>query len=149
VDVSTFAEFTASIHANIFVETFWSVAGEPAVDPIDRRGLRCESTTKDPPTEVVGQQDIAGFAVHANKSIVPNCVPTLLDHETEVDGQTLVACRCSHGGFCSCWDLAEFRGETNGASFYFGWDLEMWHPFYKTVHLRQPTKINMPEALVP
>jgi hypothetical protein len=35
VDVTAFSEFSAAIHTNVLVEALGSVAGEPAVDPVD------------------------------------------------------------------------------------------------------------------
>jgi hypothetical protein len=63
MDVAAFSEFTTSIHANVLIRAIWGIAGKPAVDPIDGRSLCRKSTAKDPATEVVGQQNIAGFAV--------------------------------------------------------------------------------------
>ena len=85
VDVAAFAELAASIHADILVGTLRSIAGEPAVDPIDRRGFRCEGATENTTTEVVSQQHIARLAVEADKGVVSYRIATLLDHESKVD----------------------------------------------------------------
>lgn len=85
VDVAAFPKLPASIHADIFVGALWRVAGEPAVDPIDRRGFRGEGATEDPTTKVVGQQNIARFAVEADESVVSCRISALLDHESKVD----------------------------------------------------------------
>ncbi len=55
VDIAAFSKLAASIHADILVGALWIVAGKPAVDPIDRRGFRRESATKNSATEVVSQ----------------------------------------------------------------------------------------------
>ncbi len=55
VDVVAFSKLAASIHADILVGALWRVAGEPAVDPIGRRGFRCGGATENPATDVVSQ----------------------------------------------------------------------------------------------
>jgi len=134
VDVAAFPKLPASIHADIFVGALWRVAGEPAVDPINRRGFRGEGATEDPTTKVVGQQNIARFAIEADESVVSSRVPTLLDHESKVDRKALIACRRSHRCLRSFWSLSKFGGKANGTSFELGRECEFGHPFYKTMH---------------
>jgi hypothetical protein len=149
MDVATLSELTASIHADILVGTLWRVAGEPAVDPIDWRCFRCKGATKDSTTEVISQKDIARFAVEADERVVPSGIATLLDHKTKINRQTLIARRCSHRSSNSFRCLAEFGSKAYGTPFKLGWDLELRHPFYETMHFRQPAKVDVPETLVP
>jgi hypothetical protein len=135
VNVATFTEFSAVIHANIFVGTLGSVAGEPAVDPVDRWGLCRKGSSEYQSTEMVGEEDVAGFAIETDKIVMSVGVAALLGHETKIDGQTLVACRRSHRRFLSGRCLAKFRGETDRAFFYFGRDLKLWHAFDEAMHL--------------
>jgi hypothetical protein len=86
VNISALPEFSSAVHANILVGALWGVTGKPAVDPVDRWSLGCEAAAKDPATEMVGEKDIAGFAVETDKIVVSGRIATLLDHETEVDG---------------------------------------------------------------
>jgi hypothetical protein len=72
MDVATLSELTTSIHADILVGALWRVAGEPAVDPVDGRCLRCEGAAKNPATVVIGQENIARFAIEADESVVSN-----------------------------------------------------------------------------
>ena len=61
------------------------LACKPAVDPVDRWGLCCESAAEDSATEMVGEKNIACLAVEADKVVMAGGVATLLDHETKVD----------------------------------------------------------------
>jgi hypothetical protein len=149
MDVAALSKLTTSIHADILVGTLWGVAGEPAVDPIDGRCFRCEGATKDTTTEVISQKDIASLSVEADERVVPSGIATLLDHKTEINRQSLITRRRSHRGSKSFRCLAEFGSKAYGTPFKLGWDLELWHPFYETMHFRQPTKVDVPEALVP
>ena len=76
-------------------------------------------------------------------------IPALLNHESKVNGQTLVTRRRTHRCIITGRNLAEFGGETNGASLEFGWDLELRHPFFEAEHLRQSAEVDVPKALVP
>ena len=149
MDVAALSELTTSIHADILVGTLWGVAGEPAVDPIDGRCFRCKGATKDSTTEVISQKDIASLSVEADERVVPSGIATLLDHKTEINRQSLITRRRSHRGSKSFRCLAEFGSKAYGTPFKLGWDLELRHPFYETMHFRQPTKVDVPEALVP
>jgi hypothetical protein len=149
MDVTALSELTTSIHADILVGTLWGVACEPTVDPIDGRCFRCEGATKDSATEVIGKKDVASLAVEADECVMSSRVATLLDHKTEVNRQSLIARRCSHRSSDSFWCLAKFGRKAYGAFFYLGWDLEWRHPFYEAMHFRQPTKVDVPEALMP
>jgi hypothetical protein len=86
VNISALPEFSSAVHANILVGVLWGVTGKPTVDPVDRWGLGCEGAAEDSATEMVGEEDIAGFAVETDKIVVSGRIATLLDHETEVDG---------------------------------------------------------------
>jgi hypothetical protein len=83
---------------------------------------------------MVGEKDVAGFAVEANKIVVSFGVAALLDHESEVDGQNLVARSRSHRSRFSGGRFSEFGGEADGAIFDFRRDLELRYAFDKTMH---------------
>jgi hypothetical protein len=125
VDVPTLAEFATSIHAHVFVGALRRIARQPTVDPIDWWRFCCESSSKNSATEMVGEKDVAGFAVEANKIVVSFGVAALLNHESEVDGQTLVARSRSHRCRFSGGRFSEFGGESDGALFDFRRDLEL------------------------
>jgi hypothetical protein len=80
---------------------------------------------------------------------VSSGITALLNHESKIDGQTLVACGRAHCCICADRNLAEFGGKTNGATLEFGWDLELRHPFFEAEHLRQSAEVDVPKALVP
>ena len=61
------------------------LACKPAVDPVDRWGLCCESAAEDSATEVVGEKNVACLAVEADKVVMSGGVTALLDHEPKVD----------------------------------------------------------------
>jgi hypothetical protein len=150
MDVPAFAKFASSVHAHVLVGALRRVARQPAVDPIDWWRFRCESSSENPATEMVGEKDVACFAVEANEVVVSFGIAALFNHEPKVNRQTLVA-RCrSHRGRLSGGRFAEFGGETYGAVFDFRRDRERWYaPFDKAMHFRQATKVEMPKALVP
>jgi hypothetical protein len=149
MDVPTFAEFASSVHAHVFVGALRRIARQPAVDPIDWWRLRCKSSSDDPATEMVGEKDVAGFAVETDKVVVSFGVAALLNHEPEVDGQTLVARGRSHRGGLSGGCFPEFGSEAYGTVFNFRRDLELRYAFDKAMHFREATKIEMSKALVP
>ncbi len=87
---------------------------------------------------------VAGFAIETNRIIMLVGVATILDHETEIDGETLVTClrshRCSLSGRC----FAKFRRKTDWALVYFGRDLKLWHAFDKAMHLTRGGSLYVP-----
>jgi hypothetical protein len=84
---------------------------------------------------MVGEEDVAGFAIKADKIIVSVGIVALLDHETEINGQTLIACCRLHRRFLPGRCFAKFRGKTDRAFLYFSRDLKLWHAFNETMHL--------------
>jgi hypothetical protein len=98
---------------------------------------------------MVGEKDVAGFAVEANEVVVSFGVAALLNHEPEVDGQTLVARSRSHRSRFSGGRFPEFGGEADGAIFDFRRDLELWYAFDKAMHFREAAEVEMSKALVP
>ena len=142
MDVPALAEFASVVHAHVLVSALRRVARQPAVDPIDWWRFRDKSSSKNPATEMVGEKDVAGFAVEANEVVVPCGMAALLNHEPEVDRQTLVARCCSHRGRLSGGRFAEFGSETYGAVFDFRRDLERWYAFDKAMHFGQATKVD-------
>jgi hypothetical protein len=86
MDISALPDFSSTVHANVRVGALWGVTGKPAVDPVDRSGLGCEGAAEDSATEMVGEEDVACFAVETDKIVVSGRIATLLNHETEVDG---------------------------------------------------------------
>jgi hypothetical protein len=86
MNISALPEFSSAVHANILVGVLWGVTGKPTVDPVDRWGLGCEGAAEDSATEMVGEEDVACFAVEADKIVVSGRIATLLNHETEVNG---------------------------------------------------------------
>jgi hypothetical protein len=98
---------------------------------------------------MVGEKDVAGFAVEANKIVVSFGVAALLNHESEVDGQTLAARGRSHRSRFSGGCFSEFGSEADGAIFDFRRDLELRYAFDKAMHFREAAEVEMPKALVP
>jgi hypothetical protein len=85
-DFVALAEFTATIHTNIFVGAGGRIVGEPLVEPVHRGGLGSEGTTKDATTEVVSDENVTGFAIEADQVVESSGSFAPLDHESEIDG---------------------------------------------------------------
>ncbi len=84
---------------------------------------------------MVGEEDVAGFAIKAHKIIVSVGIAALLDHEAEIDGQTLIACCRSHRRFLPGRCFSKFGGKTDRAFLYFSRDQKTRNAFNEAMHL--------------
>ena len=116
VDVSAAFEFAAAVHAYILVWANRGVVGQPIVDPCNRRCLGRESTAIQASTVMVSDERITGSAIHTDEVVLSLGIVTLLDHETKIDGYTLIAHRRPHGGGRAGRLFAEFGSKTDGYS---------------------------------
>jgi hypothetical protein len=110
-----FAEFTTTIHTDILLEAIGGIVSKPAVKPIDRGCFSGERASEDTATVVVSDEDVACFAVEAHEIIKTFGITATLDHESEIDRETLEADGGDHDGGGATGDLAEFSGEANSA----------------------------------
>ena len=62
-NLATTAELASAVHADIFIGSGRRVTSQQLIEPIDGRGLGGEGATNQTTTEVVGDEDVAGFAV--------------------------------------------------------------------------------------
>jgi hypothetical protein len=95
---------------------------------------------------MIGEKDVACFAVETNKIVVSFGVAALLNHESEVDGQTLVARSRWHRSRFSGGRFSEFGGEADGALFDFRRDLELRYAFDEGMHFREAAEVEMSKA---
>jgi hypothetical protein len=59
------------------------------VEPINRRGFSGKGAAEDATTEVVGDQNVTSFSVETNQIIKTLRAFTLLDHESEINRESL------------------------------------------------------------
>ena len=114
-DFATAPEFSTTIHPNVLSVTCGCIVGEPLIQPIHRRGFGGECATNQSATEMVGDQNVAGFAVVTDQVIETLGVGALLDHESEIDAETLKTLGSCHGVGVSTWSLAKLRSHADSA----------------------------------
>ena len=109
VHCATFAQFAALVETDVLVLAVGAESRQPAVKILQGWGFGFEGLAVEHAAEMVGDDDIARFAVISQVRFVSGRVGRRLDHETKVNGYPLVAlgrttrivettCRFSHLG---------------------------------------------------
>ncbi len=106
-NLTTTAELASAIHADKLIGTGWRVTSWPLIEPIDGRGVGGEGATNQTTTEVVGDEDVAGFAVMSHSIVETFGIRALLDHESKINAKALQACGGGHGVCMSTRRFAE------------------------------------------
>jgi hypothetical protein len=89
-DVTALSEFTAAVHPNVFIGTNCRIVRQPIIDPFHRRGLGGKCATIQSTTEMIGDQCVACFTIHADEVVSADFVVTSLHHEPKINGDSLI-----------------------------------------------------------
>jgi hypothetical protein len=99
---------------------------------------------------MIGQQNIASFAVESHQVFETFGVAALLDHKSEIHSQALHTLSGLHGSGVTARRLAEFGSKTDSAIFRGGvGDGKSGDPTRVTVHVRKSAEVDVSEALMP
>jgi hypothetical protein len=107
-DLAAAPKFPTTVHPNIFPSAGGCIIGEPLIQSIHRWGFGGERATDQLTTEMVGDQNVACFAVMADQVVETLGVGAHLHHESEIDSETLKTLGRSHGVGMTTQSLSQF-----------------------------------------
>jgi hypothetical protein len=148
-DFGAVAKFATLVHDDVFVGDVRCIASEPAIEPFYRGLLGSASGTLDLATVVVGDGDIAGFAIEASVLFETLGVLGGLDDETEINTESLK----TSGGFArivfAASRFAKLGSEADRAIVDLGGNRELGNAFDELVGVGEAASIAVGETLVP
>jgi hypothetical protein len=148
-DFGAVAKFASLVHDNVLVGDVGSIASEPAIEPFDGRFLGATSGALDLATVVVGDSDVASFAVESGVLFETLGILRSLNDEAEIDAEALKA----GSGFArvvfASSRFTKFGGEADGTVVDLGGDRKLRDTFDELVGFGEAASVTMGKSLVP
>ena len=148
-DVVAVAKFATAVHANILGRAGRCVISEPLIEPVNGRGFGGKGAPKNAAAEVVSDQDVTGLTVETDQIVETRGCFAFLDHESEIDRQTLETDGGNHGGSGPTRRSAKLGSKADSTIVNGIGHGDHGDAASVAVELRQFPEVKMAKALVP